>query len=80
MNPYTIEIDCPPGDPRPGDLICGVIEDLNLTLGEPTSKTFGNWTWTVPADQANHYLTVQNTVRERLLVLHSSGLVRYASW
>jgi hypothetical protein len=26
----TIDLDCPPGSPRPGDLIGGVIEGLDI--------------------------------------------------
>jgi len=37
----TIELDCPPGQPRPGDLIDGVIEGTGLPKKEAKSKFFG---------------------------------------
>jgi hypothetical protein len=37
----TIILDCPPGHPRPGDLIAGVIEGTGLELKEAVSKLFG---------------------------------------
>jgi len=41
----TIELDCAPGFPRPGDLIGGVISGLGLEARDPASMFFGNWAW-----------------------------------
>ena len=41
----TIELDCPPGNPRPGDLIEGVLEGTGLAPGETVARVFGCWVW-----------------------------------
>ncbi len=40
----TIELDCPPGALRPGDLIEDVIKGTGLPSKESCSRVFGNWT------------------------------------
>ena len=44
---YKIELDCPPGSPRPDDLLPIVIEGTGLTMEDftCTSRLFGNWTF-----------------------------------
>jgi len=42
---YFIALDCPPGDPRPTDLIQGVIRKTGLPAKEPDTKLFGAMTW-----------------------------------
>lgn len=49
----TIELDCPPGNPRPDDLLPLVIEGTGLTTDDfqITSRVFGNWTFELKADK-----------------------------
>jgi len=82
---YSIEIDCPPGDPRPGDLFPQVIADTGLCEDdfEITSKVFGNWTWVLrDGDEVRdqRFTTAKPVFKARLMALHDSGTVRYASW
>lgn len=77
---YSIEIDCAPGPTRPGDLLPGVLRDTGIALGEPDSKLFGHWTWTIPSNLEARYAEVQAVVKERLLELHRQGRIRYGSW
>lgn len=76
---YTLELDCPPGAPRPDDLIDGVLKDTGLTLGEPT-KFFGNFCWEIPADQNALYLKNRETIKARIEALYNEGVIRYGSW
>ena len=78
--PHTIELDCAPGNPRPGDLLTGVLKDTDITLGETCSRVFGNWVWDVPEDQTEKYETVRDLVKERITKLYHRGLIRYGSW
>jgi hypothetical protein len=79
---YSIELDCAPGGIRPGDLLPGVIEGLGLTLNaaKPDRMLFGEWTWIIPADQSERYLSVQSTVKERIEKLYHAGFIRWGSW
>lgn len=82
MNPaqQTIELDCPPGGIRPGDLIASVIKDTGLPAREPVSKVFGNWTWDyhdIPKEQFN---AAKPLLKERIEALYNRGTIRYGSW
>lgn len=82
---FSIEIDCPPGDPRPGDLFPDVLADTGLTEEdfEITSKVFGNWCWVLREGDVIRDMKFTNAkpiFRERLMKLHDDGVVRYASW
>jgi hypothetical protein len=79
---HTIELDCAPCGPRPFNLLPGVIAGLGLKLDpeKPNGTFFGNWTWTIPEDQAAHYETVRDQVEERIKKLYHDGYIRYGSW
>jgi hypothetical protein len=79
MSKRTIEIDCPPGHPRPGDLIDGVLEGTGLEAGDTVARVFGNWVWAFEADDAS-WEAVQAIVAPRLEALYHQGVIRYASW
>ena len=79
---YTIELDCPPGDPRPGDLIEGIIRDTGLPIRDPVSKVFGNWTWSYHdvEDISNLWTKIRPTLKRRIQTLYQQGVIRYGSW
>lgn len=76
----TIELDCPPGSPRPGDLIGGVIEGLGLKKKEAVGKFFGNWTWDYSEVSDKRWLEIRPILRERIEKLYREGWIRYGSW
>jgi hypothetical protein len=80
MSEQTIELDCPPGLPRPGDLIDGVIEGTGLPKRDSVSRCFGNWKWDyndIPEEQWNE---INPILRERIVKLYNAGVIRYGSW
>ena len=56
-----IHLDCPSGDPRPGDLIAELIEDTGLPLRDDTGRVFGHWQW--------DYSDIARTVWEKAVPL-----------
>ena len=78
---YTIELDCAPGGPRPGDLIKGVVEGTPIEpkLGETISRFFGNWTWAFDVSE-EEWKEAQPALKERIIGLYNSGVIRYGSW
>lgn len=80
-SPHTVEIDCPPGLPRPGDLIGHVLEGTGL---EPDSWSatpfFGHATWTFSKVTCEEWAKAQPTTSKRLKALYHAGTVRYATW
>ena len=82
---FSIEIDCPPGFPRPGDLFPAVLANTGLTVADfdNTNKLFGHWTWVLK--EGNPYrdaLFTRNreVFRVRLTEMYEAGYARYVSW
>jgi len=76
----TIELDCAPGFPRPGDLIDGVIADTGLPSRAPVSKLFGEWTWDYTDIEPEEWLRIKPILKDRVEKLYHAGLIRYGSW
>ena len=79
MIEQIIELDCPPGNPRPGDLIGIVIKDL-LPIREPTSCCFGNWSWNYNDIPEEQWKKVNSEIEKRIKQLYNKGSIRYGSW
>ena len=80
MSEQTIELDCAPGGPRPGDLIGQVIEGTGLPSREPVGKFFGNWTWDYGDVPPEQWKAAQAITRPRIIELYETGKIRYGSW
>ena len=77
----TIELDCPPGYPRPGDLIAGVIEGTGLPPIETCSRFFGNWVWDYSKLATDdQWSAAQPILKERITALYKRGVIRYGSF
>jgi hypothetical protein len=76
----TIELDCPPGFPRPDQLIAAVIEGTGLDKRDPVSTFFGNFTWDYSDIPADTWKDIRGTLKERIIRLHENGHIRYGSW
>lgn len=76
----TIELDCPPGNPRPGDLIQSVIDGTGLPHREAVSTFFGNWTWDYNDVNKELWDKVNHIIKERIVSLYNLGIIRYGSW
>jgi hypothetical protein len=83
MEQITIELDCAPGCPRPGDLFPSVLAETGLEVDdfEIISKFFGNWIFELKnKDKQDLYLQVEDTIRNRITKLYNQGMIRYGSW
>lgn len=76
----TIELDCPPGLPRPGDLIAGVIKDTGLPFKEKVSTFFGNWVWDYSDIPDYIWEKIKPILKERITNLYKKGIISYGSW
>lgn len=79
-DPQTIEIGCSPGNPRPGDLLPGVIEGTGLEVRSPKSMLFGDWEWDYRDVDPKKWKEIKPILKERLIKLYDLGVVRYCSW
>jgi len=76
----TIELDCPPGNPRPGDLIAEVIAGTTLPKRETTLRFFGNWVWDYSDIPAEQWKEAQPILQRHIEDLYRRGWIRYGSW
>ena len=76
----TIDLDCPPGHPRPDDLIEGVLDGTGLVAGEPVAMFFGNWTWEFDVDRETWETKIQPIIKPRIEALYHEGVIRYGTW
>jgi hypothetical protein len=79
-----VNIDCPPGPPRPGELIIGLAPILGISESDippPSSVLFGEWTYKFVGimDQAD-FDVKQNEIKDYLFDLYDQGLARYVSF
>jgi len=72
-----IQIECPPGDPQPGDLIGGVIRHTGLPLRESVRGPCGWWTWDYSDISPERWKQARSTIHQRLVQLHERGMIRY---
>ncbi|MFA5395435.1 MAG: hypothetical protein WC346_05375 [Methanogenium sp.] len=76
----TIELDCPPGALRPGDLIEDVIKGTGLPSKESCSRVFGNWTWDYSEIDPEKWESIKPILKERITALYNTRVIRYGSW
>jgi hypothetical protein len=76
----TIELGCPPGNPRPDDLIELVIEGTGLEVREPVVKFFGDFVWDYSDVDPEEWEKIQPTLKERITKLYNTGVIRYGGW
>lgn len=75
-----IELDCPPGDPRPGDLIAEVIKGTGLELKDASGKFMGNWSWNYSDVSEEEWKRIKPVLKERIVNLYNRGSIRYGGW
>jgi hypothetical protein len=76
----TIQLDCPPGDPRPDDLIEGVIENLDLPKRDHLGCLFGWWVWDYSDIDPEHWKKIKPTLKRRIGALYKKGIIRAGGW
>lgn len=80
MANQTIELDCAPGFPRPGDLIEGVLKNTGIEPVETCSRLMGNWIWDFNDVDQELWDKANPTIQKRVKALYHEGSIRYGSW
>lgn len=80
-----IELDCPPGSIRPDNLLPIVIDGTGLKVEdfEITSKSFGNWEFTLKEDKEDTneiYKKCKDKIGTKIKELYKMGRIRYGSY
>ena len=81
----SIQIDCPPGEPRPPEVFASVIKDTGLTpedFEDDGLTIFGCREYLVRADpeSISRYVHARRTIGERLNMMYECGIVRGVMW
>ena len=76
----SIQLDCPPGHPRPGDLLPAVLDGTGIPVREPDSTFFGCWTWDYGDIPPKVWEQANDRIAERIVALFREGAIRYGSW
>jgi len=71
-----IHLECPPGDPRPGDLIADLIKDTGLPIRPDISRVFGHWTWDYSDIPQDVWQRATPIVIRRMEELYDRGVIR----
>lgn len=79
MSTQIIELDCKPGDPRPGDLIEDLIDGLGLPCREDVSRFFGEWAWDYSDLAKDVWDKATPILIKRIRILYLRGLIRFGS-
>ena len=79
MEKQVLELECKPGDPRPGDLVEGVIKGTGLPLRDDVSRWFGLWEWDYSDIEKRVWENAQPLMRRRIRSLYNRGLIRFGS-
>lgn len=80
-NYETIELECPPGWPRPWDLIVGVCEGTGLEVtSDPVPCTFGYSCWAFKISREEWVERIQPIIKPRIEALYAAGAIRAGSW
>jgi len=81
---FSIELDCPPGEPRPKHLIAGVLEGTGLEVEDFATGNpfFGHQLWelreTVGKDAL--FIKAKPKLKKRITKLYDQGYIRYGTW
>jgi len=76
----TIELDCPPGNPRPGDLIAEVIAGTTLPKRNDIGRVFGCWTWDYSDIPCDEWEAARPILKRHIEDLYRRGWIRFGSW
>lgn len=73
-----IQIDCAPGNIRPGDILKEVIQDTELKYKEPISTFMGEWTWEYNEIDTKLFIKIKDIIFPKLKKAYDEGRIRYA--
>ena len=71
-----IHIECPPGEPRPGDLIAELIRQTGLPLRDSVNRFFGHWIWDYSDIGREVWETAVPVIERRMTELYAKGIIR----
>ena len=71
-----IHLECPPGDPRPGDLMPRLLRGTGIPLRNSESRLFGHWEWDYNDIPREVWEAAVPIVMRRMRRLYRNGIIR----
>ncbi len=71
-----IHVECPPGDPRPGDLMPELLRGTGIPLRDSVSRLFGHWEWDYNDISREVWDAAVPIIMGRLTRLYRDGVIR----
>ena len=71
-----IHLECPPGDPRPGDLLSELLRDTGIALRDSESRLFGHWEWDYNDIPREVWEPAVPIIMRRIARLYRDGIIR----
>jgi hypothetical protein len=71
-----IFLDCPPGEPRPGDLMPALLKGTGLPLREDIGRLFGHWVWDYRDIPQGVWNAAVPLIERRMIRLFNAGIIR----
>ena len=70
-----IHLECPPGDPRPGDLMPELLRGTGIPLRDSESRLFGHWKWDYNDISREVWEAAVPTIMRRMDCLYRDGII-----
>jgi hypothetical protein len=70
-----IHLECPPGEPRPGDLIAELIDGTGLSVRKDVSRVYGHWTWDYSDVPRSVWDSAVPSIERRMRYLSKTGVI-----
>lgn len=71
-----IHLECPPGGPRPGDLMPELLRGTGIPLRTSESRMLGHWEWDYNDIPSEVWEAAVPTIMQRMHRLYEDGIVR----
>jgi hypothetical protein len=71
-----IHLECPPGEPRPVDLLPALLKGTGLPVREDVGRLYGHWIWDYSDILRDVWDAAVPVVERRLIRLFNAGIIR----
>jgi hypothetical protein len=71
-----IHLECPPGEPRPSDLLPALLKGTGLPVREDIGRLYGHWIWDYSDIPQNVWGAAVPVIERRMIRLFNTGIIR----
>jgi hypothetical protein len=71
-----IHLECPPGEPRPSDLLPALLKGTGLPVREDVGRLYGHWIWDYSDIPRDVWDAAVPLIERRMIRLFNAGIIR----